>query len=724
MATLGKIRSKGPLLVIVVGGALLAFIAQAAFEGLSAGNRSMDVGEVYGEELSAQEYQKMVEEYSNVVELTTQATSLSDEDMARVKDRVWQMYVNNKVIEHEAEELGLVVSDAEMQAILTEGTHPMLRQTPFLNEQTGLFDKDRLQKFLTEYEKMDRAQIPAEYQEQYAKLYNFWMYTEKALRQARLAEKYQRLVSGGILTNKVEAEANYNDRVNTADFVMAAVSYNSVPDAQVKVEESDLKAIYDKKKPLFRQYVETRDIKFIDVQVKASAEDRAAIEKEVKEAEAALAAGNDYKEIVRNADSEVNYFDLYYTKDGFTSDVAQRLEAAVVGQVVPTFYTANDNTLNTFKVVSVAQEADSIKFRQIPVARATEDETKKLADSISTALKSGANFAELAKKYGGMEEGQWIATKNYEGVQNLDATTEELFATVFAMGANEVKDLAVPNGRMIIQVQEKKNVTTKYKVALVKREVAFSKETYSKAYNKLSSFLASNPTIDQLTANAEKNGFRLQERNGLYSDEYYVGGVRGTHEALRWVFQAEPGAVSAMYECGDNDHLFVVALTGINEEGYVPFEKVKEMLHAEALRDKKAEKILADIKKANPTSMSQCSSISGAVTDSLKHVSYAMPSYVSATHSSEPLISAYAETAVAGKLSAPIKGNGGVYMLQLLKKQKTDEKFNAETERQRVYGKNMQLIFMPLQMKGMQISRFMNDLYLQADMKDDRYLYF
>jgi peptidyl-prolyl cis-trans isomerase D len=149
MATLQNIRTKGPLLVIVIGLALFAFIAGDAWKVLQP-HQVQDAGEVNGEALSAQEYQAMVEEYTEVVKFSSGMKSLDDEQTNQIKDEVWRSYVNNKLIENEAKKLGLTVSKAEIQAIIDAGVNPILQQTPFRNPQTGAFDKDMLKKFLVD----------------------------------------------------------------------------------------------------------------------------------------------------------------------------------------------------------------------------------------------------------------------------------------------------------------------------------------------------------------------------------------------------------------------------------------------------------------------------------------------------------------------------------------------------------------------------------------------
>ena len=188
MATLQNIRSKGPLLVIVIGLALFAFIAGDAWKVLQP-HQSQDVGEVNGESISAQDFQALVEEYTEVIKFSSGNSALSDEQTNQIKDEVWRTYVNNKLIEKEAKKLGLVVSKAEIQAIINAGVHPMLQQTPFRNPQTGAFDKDMLKKFLVDYSKMNKAQMPSQYAEYYESMYKFWSFLEKSLNQARLQEK-------------------------------------------------------------------------------------------------------------------------------------------------------------------------------------------------------------------------------------------------------------------------------------------------------------------------------------------------------------------------------------------------------------------------------------------------------------------------------------------------------------------------------------------------------
>ena len=712
MATLQNIRSKGPLLVIVIGLALFAFIAGDAWKVLQP-HQSQDVGEVNGESISAQDYQALVEEYTEVIKFSSGNSALNDEQTNQIKDEVWRTYINNKLIEKEAKKLGLTVTKAEVQAIIDAGVHPMLQQTPFRNPQTGVFDKDMLKKFLVDYSKMNKAQMPSQYVEYYESMYKFWSFLEKSLIQGRLQEKYQALITKSLFSNPVEAQDAFDARVNQADLLLAAVPYSSIVDSTIVVKDADLKAAYDKKKEQFKQYTETRNIKFIDVQVTASAEDKAALQKEMEEYTEQLAGTpTDYASFIRSTGSEVSYADLFYTTRSLPADVVARLDSVSVGGVFGPYYNVEDNTINSFKKLAFASMPDSIEFRQIQVVAEDAAKTKTLADSIYNAIKGGADFAEVAKKYGQTGEPAWISSTNYEGAQ-VEGDNLKYITAVTTLAQNELTNLTLGQANVILQVTAKKAVKDKYKVAVIKRPVDFSKETYSKAYNEFSQFIAANNTLEKMVANAEDAGYKLLDRTDLYSSEHGIGGVRGTKDALKWAFEAKAGEVSGLYECGESDRMMVVGVVSIVPEGYRPLALVKEQLRAEILRDKKAEKIMADMKAANAVSFDQYKDLTNAVSDSVKHVTFGAPAYVAALRSSEPLVSAYASVAELNKLSAPIKGNGGVFVLQAYAKEKQNETFNKETEE--VALKNMH---------ARMASQFINDLYLKAEVKDKRYLFF
>ncbi|WP_308274778.1 peptidylprolyl isomerase [Prevotella sp.] len=713
MAALGKIRSKGVLLICIISLGLFAFIAEEAFRSCesSSNDARQQVGEVLGEKINVTEFQKLVDEYTEVIKMQQGQDNLNEDQLNQVKDMVWNTYVQTKLIENETKKLGLTVTDAELQNVLTEGTNPMLMQTPFVNQQTGRFDVNALKKFLAEYKAQGQAN--PQLAKQYDTIYKYWTFIEKTLRQQLLAQKYQGLFAHCFLSNKVEAQMAFNDQNQESQIQLAALSYSSIDDNKVQISDADLKAKYDEVKGRFKQYVESRDIKYVDVQVKASATDRAALQKEFAGYSQALASATDASDIVRKSTSLVNYLGVPVSKDAYPYDIAQRLDSMAVGSTSKVFENNSDNTLNVIKLVSKQLLPDSVQYRQIQVAGATAEESAKRADSIYNALKAGADFEVIAKKYGQTGEKTWLTTRQYQSAPSLDHNTKDYIMSLNTMSVNELKNVALSQGNLIVQVVDRKGMINKYVAAVVKKNVTFSKDTYSAAYNKFSSFVSANLTADAIVKNAAKAGFNVQERKDVTTAEHNLAGIRSTRDAMRWLFDAKKGDVSPLYECGDNDHLLVVVLDNINNVGYRSLDdaQVKEYVKGEVLKDKKAEMLMA---KLNGVKSVAAAKAKGANVSTVNQVTFAAPVFVPATGASEPALSGAVAATAKGKFcKLPVKGNAGVYVFEVTNKTQRPGKFDAATEMQKLRQKEMQMA-----------SNFMNELYIKAKVVDNRYLFF
>ena len=716
MAALGTIRKRGVILVCIISFGLFAFIAEEAFRSCDSAknNERQQIGEVFGEKISVQEFQKLVDEYTEVIKMQQGQDNLPEEQMNQVKDMVWNSYIQNKIVAHEAEKLGLTVTDAELQDILKTGTSPMLAQTPFVNQQTGRFDVSALQKFLSDY-KAQKANPSANAQmmDQYTKIYNYWSFIEKTLRQQTLAQKYQSLLAHCFLSNPVEAKMAFKEENEESKIQLAAFPYSDIQDDKVKVAESDLKAKYDEMKARFKQPVESRDIKFVDIQVQASQADRAALNKEFAGFQTQLAAAADPTEVVRKSASTVAYLGIPVGKDAFPSDIAATLDSMAVGATTAVKANTADNTLNIVKLVNKQQLPDSIQYRVIQVAAASVAEAKTKADSIQGAISGGADFEAIAKKYGQTGEKAWMTTRQYEFAQSMDKDNKAFINALNTQAVNATSQLQLGQGYVILQVCDRKAMIEKYTAAVIKKNVDFSQDTYRTAYNKFSSFVSANQTADEIVKNAAKSGYKVQDLKDITTATHYVANIHSTREALKWIFEAKEGSVSPMYECGNNDHLLVVVLDKINRIGFRGLDdsQVKEMVKAEVIKDKKAEMIEA---KLNGVKNIAAAKSKGAKVSEVNQITFAAPVFVASAGASEPALSGAVSATKKGVFSAhPVKGNAGVYLFLVTNKSNRPVKFDEKAQEQKCRQKSMQYA-----------GNFMNELYLNANVVDNRYLFF
>lgn len=719
MTALGKIRSKGILLIIIIGLGLFAFIAEEAFRSCNGikGQNSQQIGEVLGEKIYVQDFQKLLDEYQDAMKLTMRTDNLSEDQLNQLKDQVWQQLVSERVMKEDCKKLGLTVTEDELQNVLNDGTNQLLTQTPFVNQQTGRFDVSILKQFIDAYRKAE-ASNNSQQLDQMRPAYNYWLFVEKNLRTQLLAQKYQSLLANCVLSNKVEAKMAFNEENEEAQIQLASIAYNTIKDADIKVTDEELKAKYEELKPAFRQQQETRDVKMVDVQVKASATDRAQLQKDMAGYQKQLAAAADPTQVVSKSGSMIQYIGLPVSGKAFQQypDIASKIDSMAVG-TTGVVENTKDNTYNIVRILSRTELPDSVEFRQIQVGGKTLEAARASADSIQKALAAGGDFQAIAKRYGQDSTTTWFTGAMYEQASTMSQDNRAYIEALLNGAVGSTQNIELTQGNVVIQVLNRKAMKSKAVAAVIKKEIRFSDNTYSKAYNRFSQFVTqSQASLADLQKHATKFGYTVQDLNDFATSSHTVGNVGGSgiRDAIKWIFEAKEGQVSQLFEAGkENDHLLVLCMTKIHPQGYRPWDdaQVKEILKREVIRDKKAEMIMAKLKGVNSIAAAQAK---GAKVSTVNQITFAAPAFIQATGAAEPALSGAVAATAQGKFcSAPVKGNAGVYVFQVVKKQMRPAKYNEELQIQMCRQRAMQYM-----------GNFMQDLVFGAGVVDSRYLFF
>lgn len=719
MTALGKIRSKGILLIIIIGLGLFAFIAEEAFRSCNGikGQNSQQIGEVLGEKIYVQDFQKLLEEYQDAMKLTMRTDNLSEDQLNQLKDQVWQQLVSERVMKEDCKKLGLTVTEDELQNVLNDGTNQLLTQTPFVNQQTGRFDVSILKQFIDAYRKAE-ASNNSQQLDQMRPAYNYWLFVEKNLRTQLLAQKYQSLLANCVLSNKVEAKMAFNEENEEAQIQLASIAYNTIKDADIKVTDEELKAKYEELKPAFRQQQETRDVKMVDVQVKASTTDRAQLQKDMAGYQKQLAAAADPTQVVSKSGSMIQYIGLPVSGKAFQQypDIASKIDSMAVG-TTGVVENTKDNTYNIVRILSRTELPDSVEFRQIQVGGKTLEAARASADSIQKALAAGGDFQAIAKRYGQDSTTTWFTGAMYEQASTMSQDNRAYIEALLNGAVGSTQNIELTQGNVVIQVLNRKAMKSKAVAAVIKKEIRFSDNTYSKVYNRFSQFVTqSQASLADLQKHATKFGYTVQDLNDFATSSHTVGNVGGSgiRDAIKWIFEAKEGQVSQLFEAGkENDHLLVLCMTKIHPQGYRPWDdaQVKEILKREVIRDKKAEMIMAKLKGVNSIAAAQAK---GAKVSTVNQITFAAPAFIQATGAAEPALSGAVAATAQGKFcSAPVKGNAGVYVFQVVKKQMRPAKYNEEQQIQMCRQRAMQYM-----------GNFMQDLVFGAGVVDSRYLFF
>ncbi len=679
MATLERIRNRAGILVAAfIGLALLAFIlndllgsGQKVFGG---GNQR--VAKIDGESVSIEDYQNQVSEYEDYARLSSGRSSLDETTSQRIREQVWSQLIQKTVMDKKYEETGIeVTADEIMDMVAGKNIHPSIRQM-FTNPQTGMFEQAQVISFLQNKSMDPQANF-------------YWSFLEKQLKAERLFAKYATLVKSGMYTTESQAKMESDAKSSEVDFDFFVVRYNSISDSLINVSSSDIKKYYNQHKEDFK--VETsRDIEYVAFDIKPTEEDEQAVHDWVDNQRDLFAnPSTDAIQFV-NMNSEVPADERYLKIEQLPGDLQGFVATASVNDLYGP-YKAN-NAYKLSKLVDIKQLPDSVKARHILINQYTLERNNEIADSLMARIKAGDDFATLARNF---SQDPGSAINGGDLGWFADGMMVKPFNdAAFMNSKGAVVKVDSQFGTHIIQVQDKGVATTKYNIATLERKIDYSSKTYQIVYADATRFAAENRTQEKFNESIVNENLIKRFGRNIGANDQNIGGLQSAREVVRWAYESKVGAVSPIFQVGDE--IVVAVLTNIQDKGYANINDVSASISRKLTDDRKAEQLMKDLSAqvSGASSLEQLASARNAEVESASHINFG--SFQVPGAGVEPALVAAATVANEGKITGPVKGYNGVYVIKVNNKTvlaQNDIKLEqAQLQQQNSYKVDYQLI--------------------------------
>ncbi len=642
MAAIGKIRQNSGLLLIVIGGAMVAFVLSDMFSA-GGGVQQQYVGEIHGNSIDRMAYEQRVQKELESRNSIGQPTSA--EMTESIRNTVWNNMVREMVMLPQLQEAGVVVTPQEFDDLtMGENMLPEFRNDPtFQNQETGQFDRELVRQYL------DFVRTTPQYR-------TYWELQRDRIVNQRMYDKYNNMIKKGLVANHLDAKQEYIGQNRKANFQFVVQPYSAIPDSEVSYSESDMKSYYSDIQGEKRfQQDESRSFDYIVYDVSPTADDTAAIKEYLEEMIPDFKnTTRDSVFVVNNSDSRFYSVTVYKPGTMQTEEIDDMVMSADSGDVVGP-YREGSNFVIAKTLDKTDEEQARVRHILLSTEGKDEDEVRARADSLLRVVKRQNNFEEMVNQFsddpGSVQNGgvyEWF---------NRERMVPEFTTASFDEKVGAITIAETQFGFHIVEVLDQRKEPQRRIVKLT-RNIEPSSESFEEKYQEANAFSLNYDKEDLFAEGAEESGYEVKSATNITRSSGAIGNIQNPTELIRWAFNAKKGEVSEPIEIDNN--IIVAVVTEVKEEGTAPFEDVRDIVEAEVIRDLKAEKLQAQME--GKSSLQELADALAVQVNSASSVSFANPTLQG---SQEPEVVAKALTLESGQMSFPLKGKRGVYVVQV-----------------------------------------------------------
>jgi len=655
MAALQYLREKAGVFVAGLIGLSLFIFVVSDFFGTGRTQRRKErkyyeIGQIAGERITYQDYEKRIQSLQEIYKLSG-TTNFDEATMENIREQMWQQIVREKILDKHFDALGIGVSSEELdELVFGSNPHPIVAQL-FTDQRTGIFNRSFLVNFLKSTETDESAK-------------NYWLFFENEIVTDRTTTKFNNLVNQGLYVTSKQAEFENKVLSRTVDFSFIVRSYNMIPDSAVNVTENEIKQYYDTHKENYRRTAQ-RDIEYVIFDITPSEEDYRQAEEWINKIKPEFAAASDPVQFI-NTTSDTRHTITYYSLSEVPDTLKDFVKKENKNEVFGPYF--ENGSYKLARLIDASFRPDSVHARHIlisPKQNVTIQIARQIADSLLNVIKSGKPFEMVARE---ISDDQGSANNGGDLGWFRDGQMVAPFNNAcFTGNKGDLKIVETNFGVHIIQILDISPKKKKYDIGIVERKVVPASLTTQKIYNEASRFASTNNTYEKFNKAVAEGKLNKRIATNVTPQQKTLPGLTQPRYLIMSLFQAEPGKIildanqQAVFEIDDK---YVVAYcTKAIEEGIAPLNEVRNDILFILGRDKKAEKIsseLTELVKSGKT-LDEIARSSGSQVMEASQINF--NSYSVPGAGVEPALIAAATVAPQGKISSPVKGNNGVYLL-------------------------------------------------------------
>ncbi len=722
---ISKIRQYSWLAVGLITLCLIGFLVQDATNsntGIFNNNRAPEYATIYGEEVSrdafAERRGKSLLEYltfnNQVLAFEQGQFQLDPQTDFQIGEQAWNEFVNERIIEEQMAELGLAVTEEEFSNIIYgPDPHPAIKNYYVGLSQNGQYDASLLPNFVTQISNAEAQQNNPQLRQEY---YQFICREQVAKRDYKQT-KYMSLFSKAAYVPEWMAKRNYTVANTRRSFRMVSLPYGQIADSTITVSDKDLEAYYNKNKNKYKQ-TEGRVLEYVSWEFTPSAADSAATVAALMESVAKMrVAKNDSVYIATRSEDpdrlgNSNYSRTDLQTQGIPANFVDSFFTKPAGSLVGPFQVGE--YYKVAKLKSRSTMPDSVKARHILIGiNEGRDSVAalRIVDSIQGLLKSGGDFGKIA---GEVSEDQGSAAQGGDlgwstpSVNFVPEFKEYIFKTGTTGKVGLVKTMY---GYHLIEITEMKNRKEFVNVAFLSKTIGPGKETIAEIEKTATGFYESNQTPEAFEAAVTAARLFKRTTQPLQKNMYEVPGLPNSREIITWAYDAE---LNDFKFFNLTEYVVVCYVKEIRVNGIADLEYVREMVEQEVIMEKKAEQLTKQINEAmqGGAGLDAIAAKLNVRVDSVRNASMSSPS--APILGREPKVIGAVFAAENGKVSGPISGLRGVYVIENF------ETIPAPETQDYTLNKNQLTYSMQNKFQGQ--SMFV-ELKEKAKVEDNRYIY-